>query len=156
MRGRLRMMPDGRQPGGADPGMAVGSVGHPQPVRSAAGRASTWLLPTTETPGPPADRSVGDIVGDRLGHEVVERLVDPLVGGINAGGVTDLSAEATFPPLLAADRQSGSLMRALRRPPSPGQTPQAPATGAGAAADAGLLVARRRAPPACPPSWPPP
>ena len=72
-------------------------------------------------------------MGGRLGHEVVERLVDPLVGGINAGGVDDLSAEATFPPLLAADRQSGSLIRALRRPPSPGQTPPAPAPEPGAA-----------------------
>ena len=67
----------------------------------------------------------------RLGHEVVERLVDPLVGGIHAGGVDDLSAEATFPPLLAADRQSGSLMHRLGSPPTPGQTPPAPPPGPG-------------------------
>ncbi|MHB1712607.1 MAG: protoporphyrinogen oxidase, partial [Acidimicrobiales bacterium] len=49
------------------------------------------------------------------------RLVDPLIGGINAGGVVDLSAAATFPGLIAASMQSGSLMRQLRRArrPSP-------------------------------------
>jgi oxygen-dependent protoporphyrinogen oxidase len=61
------------------------------------------------------DRPVGDIVGQRLGRRVVERLVDPLVGGINAGGVDRLSAAATFPVLIAADHQPGSLMRSLGR-----------------------------------------
>ena len=79
-------------------------------------RAAVDLVrPHRGDPGATGDRSVGDIVAARLGHEVVERLVDPLVGGIHAGGVDDLSAEATFPPLLAADRQSGSLDA---RPPS--------------------------------------
>jgi protoporphyrinogen/coproporphyrinogen III oxidase len=64
-----------------------------------------------------ADRSVGAIVDERLGRPVVERLVDPLVGGINAGRVDDLSAAVTFPQLLAASRQSGSLMRRLAGPP---------------------------------------
>ncbi|HLH28255.1 MAG TPA: FAD-dependent oxidoreductase, partial [Acidimicrobiales bacterium] len=44
-----------------------------------------------------------------------ERLVDPLVGGIHAGSADELSAAALFPLLLAADQQSGSLMRRLRR-----------------------------------------
>jgi protoporphyrinogen/coproporphyrinogen III oxidase len=65
------------------------------------------------------DRAVGDIVGERLGQPVVDQLVDPLVGGINAGGVAHLSAAATFPALLTASQQSGSLMRRLR-PPSTG------------------------------------
>ena len=73
--------------------------------------------------GAVGDRAVGAVVAPRLGQEVVDRLVDPLVGGIHAGGVADLSAEATFPPLLTADRQSGSLMRRLGRPPSPAQSP---------------------------------
>jgi oxygen-dependent protoporphyrinogen oxidase len=37
------------------------------------------------------DRSVGDIVTSRLGRPVTERLADPLIGGINAGGVDSLS-----------------------------------------------------------------
>jgi protoporphyrinogen/coproporphyrinogen III oxidase len=71
------------------------------------------------------DRAVGDMVSERLGRGVVDQLVDPLVGGIHAGGVDNLSAAATFPALLAASQQPGSLMRALRptagavRPPGP-------------------------------------
>jgi oxygen-dependent protoporphyrinogen oxidase len=59
------------------------------------------------------DRTVGEIVGARLGRPVVERLADPLIGGINAGNVDELSAAATFPVLIAASHQSGSLMRRL-------------------------------------------
>jgi len=84
-------------------------------------RAAVDLVaPHRGAPQATGDRSVGDIVEARLGHQVVERLVDPLIGGIHAGGVADLSAEATFPPLLTADRRPGSLVRALRRGSSPG------------------------------------
>ncbi len=72
------------------------------------------------TGGPLGDRSVGDIVGERLGRPVVERLVDPLVGGINAGAVDTLSAATGFPLLLAASQEPGSLMRRLRSLPAPG------------------------------------
>ncbi|MDA8071507.1 MAG: FAD-dependent oxidoreductase [Actinomycetota bacterium] len=68
------------------------------------------------------DRSVGELVEPRLGHRVTRRLVDPLVGGVHAGPVAALSAEAVFPALLSASRQGGSLMRALAataaRPPA--------------------------------------
>jgi protoporphyrinogen/coproporphyrinogen III oxidase len=64
------------------------------------------------------DRAVGEIVGARLGRPAVDRLVDPLIGGIHAGDVDELSAAATFPLLLAADQQPGSLMRRLRRVPN--------------------------------------
>ena len=59
------------------------------------------------------DQTVGAIVGSRLGRPVVDRLADPLIGGINAGSVDRLSAAATFPVLIAASHQSGSLMRRL-------------------------------------------
>jgi oxygen-dependent protoporphyrinogen oxidase len=72
------------------------------------------------------DRSVGDIVGRRLGRPVVDRLVDPLIGGINAGGVDDLSAAATMPVLIAASHQPGSLMHRLGRAhPPPSSAPAA-------------------------------
>ncbi len=41
--------------------------------------------------------------------------MDPLVGGIHAGRVDELSAAATFPVLIAATHQPGSLMRRLGR-----------------------------------------
>ena len=42
---------------------------------------------------------------DRLGDEALERLVDPLVGGINAGDTDQLSLAATVPQLDAAAPQ---------------------------------------------------
>jgi oxygen-dependent protoporphyrinogen oxidase len=65
------------------------------------------------------DRSVGEVVASRLGGEVRDMFAGPLVGGIHAGRVDELSAEAVFPALLEASRKSGSLMRALRPPDDP-------------------------------------
>jgi oxygen-dependent protoporphyrinogen oxidase len=60
-------------------------------------------------------------VAHKLGRRVVDRLVDPFIGGIHAGSVDDMSTTATFPPLLAAAQRRGSLMRALRAEiPAPG------------------------------------
>jgi protoporphyrinogen/coproporphyrinogen III oxidase len=69
---------------------------------------------SSRTAEPATDRSVGDIVRRRLGSQVTERLVGPLIGGIHAGPVDTMSAEAVFAPLLAASGRPGSLMRALR------------------------------------------
>jgi oxygen-dependent protoporphyrinogen oxidase len=55
-----------------------------------------------EQPGRPVaeDVSVGDLVGSRLGDEVVDRLVEPLLGGVYAGQARRLSARATVPQLV--------------------------------------------------------
>ena len=50
----------------------------------------------------------------KLGQPVVDALVDPLIGGIHAGSVDDMSTAAAFPALLVAAQRRGSLMRALR------------------------------------------
>ena len=66
-------------------------------------------LPPTELDG--EDVSVGDLVAGRLGEEVVDRLVEPLLGGVYAGHARELSARATTPQLVAMlDR--GSLLEA--------------------------------------------
>jgi oxygen-dependent protoporphyrinogen oxidase len=91
------------------------------------------VMPTRRPASEPvgSDRSVGEIVSRRLGQEVVDSLTGPLVGGINAGCVDELSAEVVFPALAEANRRGGSLMRALR--PSPGSdTPQPSGGGPGA------------------------
>ena len=55
-----------------------------------------------EEPGLPVedDLSVGDLVASRLGDEVVDRLVEPLLGGVYAGHAHRLSARATVPQLV--------------------------------------------------------
>ncbi|MEA2716840.1 MAG: protoporphyrinogen/coproporphyrinogen oxidase, partial [Actinomycetota bacterium] len=63
----------------------------------------------------PADPTVADVVGRRMGRGVLDRLVEPLVGGINAGRADDLSLAATAPQLAAAATASRSLVLGLRR-----------------------------------------
>jgi oxygen-dependent protoporphyrinogen oxidase len=67
------------------------------------------------------DRTIGNIVRSHFGAQIAERLIEPLVGGIHAGSIDDLSAAAVFPPLLTASAAGGSLFRSLRAmsPPPP-------------------------------------
>jgi len=60
------------------------------------------------------DASVGEVLRPRVGDEVFERLVDPLLGGINAGSADEMSIEACAPPLYEAARRGGPLGPALR------------------------------------------
>ncbi|MCW2751555.1 MAG: hemG [Aeromicrobium sp.] len=47
------------------------------------------------------DVSVADFVTARLGHEVLDRLVEPLLGGVYAGHADQLSLRATAPQIAA-------------------------------------------------------
>ena len=72
---------------------------------------------------PEADRSIGALIRGRLGDEVLERLVGPLVGSINAGDCDRLSLRAAAPALADAARSDPSLIRALRRRAGEGDSP---------------------------------
>ncbi|HBW19336.1 MAG: protoporphyrinogen oxidase [Streptosporangiaceae bacterium] len=78
-------------------------------ILSAAGLARAredLVRPETPRPG---DVSVTGYVGARFGEELVDRLVDPLLGGVYAGRSQDLSFEATLGPLAAAASRHRSL-----------------------------------------------
>lgn len=98
---------------------------------------------------PPDDVTIGALMRDRLGDEAAERLVDPLVGGINAGDTDRLSLAATVPQLDAAVRSGQPSLieacRAQRAAVSDASAPVffAPRAGMGALVDA--LVADLRA-----------
>ncbi|MDP1819365.1 MAG: protoporphyrinogen oxidase [Acidimicrobiales bacterium] len=80
-------------------------------------------------PGSPLhdDVSIGAVMRARLGDEVTERLVDPLVGGINAGDTDRLSLAATVPQLDAAVRSGvASLVEACRAKRASVADPAAP------------------------------
>jgi oxygen-dependent protoporphyrinogen oxidase len=111
-RHRLRPMPDGLNLGIPTRWWPLARSGILSPTESVR---VAWDLvgPHRRTGTAFGDRSVGDIVGARLGRPVVERLADPLIGGIHAGSADMLSAAATFPVLIAASNQPGSLMRRL-------------------------------------------
>ena len=60
------------------------------------------------------DVSIGSLVRDCVGNSVFELFVDPLLGGINAGVVDDMSCETMAPQLLEAARHEEGLIAALR------------------------------------------
>jgi protoporphyrinogen/coproporphyrinogen III oxidase len=59
------------------------------------------------------DVSIGDFFARRLGEEVTDRLIAPMLGGIYAGDAFELSMRATFPQFMEAERKYGSLIRAM-------------------------------------------
>jgi oxygen-dependent protoporphyrinogen oxidase len=77
---------------------------------------------------PPAeDVTIGSLVRAQLGDEAAERLVDPLVGGINAGDTDELSLAATVPQLDSAARSGApSLVEACRDQRARTASPTAP------------------------------
>ncbi|MGH9180505.1 MAG: protoporphyrinogen oxidase, partial [Acidimicrobiales bacterium] len=75
--------------------------------------AADLVLPRRRSPVD--DRSVDDLVSDRLGRQVARRLVDPLVGGIHAGDSSRLSARAVAPQLWSAAASGRSLALSLGR-----------------------------------------
>jgi oxygen-dependent protoporphyrinogen oxidase len=64
--------------------------------------------------GPDEDVAVGDLVRRRLGDDVVDRLLEPLLGGVYAGRADELSLAATMPGLAAACRTQRTLTGAVR------------------------------------------
>jgi oxygen-dependent protoporphyrinogen oxidase len=148
-RGRLRPLPAGTV------------MGVPSSLRSLRGVLSPWEVARAAQDLVRAadqldgDVSVASMVGRRLGRPVVDRLVDPLLGGVFAGRADELSWRATVPQLAHAH---GSLIREVRRaapPPSVargpvfatvrgglGQLAEAVATASGAKVVTGRTVRR--------------
>ena len=62
---------------------------------------------------PEGDVPIGGFLADRYGPELVDRVVGPLIGGINAGDVDELSLAAVTPQLAEAAADGGSLSVAL-------------------------------------------
>ncbi|MDA8309069.1 MAG: protoporphyrinogen oxidase [Actinomycetota bacterium] len=113
-RGRRRPLPEGLVLGVPTKLVPVARSG----ILSAAGTlrlATDLVAPRPDIRGPLGDRAIGPLVARKLGRQVVDRLVDPLVGGIHAGGVADASAAAVFPALLTAAQRRTSFMRTLGR-----------------------------------------
>jgi protoporphyrinogen/coproporphyrinogen III oxidase len=72
------------------------------------------------------DESLGAFVTRRLGREALERVAQPLVGGIYTADPDDLSLAATMPRFLEMERTSRSLIWAMwsqaRRAPAAGRS----------------------------------
>jgi oxygen-dependent protoporphyrinogen oxidase len=78
------------------------------------------------------DVSVGKLLTERLGREVPDRLVDPLLGGVYAGRAASLGLRATMPALAAKlDEGVGSVLAAAAglAPPPASDGSRAPVFG---------------------------
>ncbi|MFI7504510.1 protoporphyrinogen oxidase [Streptomyces sp. NPDC049687] len=107
-RGALRPMPKGHVMG--VPGTATALSG----VLSDEGLARIERdadLPRTEVG---EDVAVGEYVAARLGREVVDRLIEPLLGGVYAGDAYRISMRSAVPQLFQAARTHTSLTEAVR------------------------------------------
>lgn len=81
------------------------------------------LLPKRKTNGAAdPDESLAQFVRRRLGREALERMAQPMVGGIYTADPEQLSLRATMPRFLEMEREYGSLIRALRKQNGAGKT----------------------------------
>ena len=126
-RGRLRALPAGLALGVPTRIGPLARSGILSPVGLARAALDAAPLGGGRRPEPEGDAPIGPLVEHRLGRQVLERLADPLIGGIHAGSARDMSAAAVFPDLLHAARRRGSLMRNLRPPAPAGPQRDAPA-----------------------------
>lgn len=60
------------------------------------------------------DISVGSFFRARLGDEILENLIEPLMGGIYGTNIDDLSLMTTFPEFKEREEQFGSLIKGMR------------------------------------------
>ena len=63
---------------------------------------------------PSSDASVGQVIRSCVGSEVLERIVDPLLGGINAGVADEMSCTTMAPQLLEAARHPDGMLCRLK------------------------------------------
>lgn len=79
------------------------------PLLSPMAKARIFLDPLVSRTPRGHEPSVAEFVSRRLGREVLDAFVEPLVGGIYAGQPEQLSLPAAFPRLFAMERLGGSL-----------------------------------------------
>ncbi len=82
------------------------------------------------------DESLESFVLRRMGRECLDRLAEPLVGGVNGSDPKEMSLAATYPMLLQMEQDHGSLVRGFlaqrkkieemkkKHPPKPGAKPR--------------------------------
>jgi len=110
-KGRLHLLPDGFL-------MLAPTKLWPMattPILSSFGKLRAGLelfVPARKDDG---DESMADFVRRRLGKEVFERLVEPLVSGVYAADMEKLSVLATLPRFREMERDHGSLIRAMQK-----------------------------------------
>ncbi|MGW1678733.1 protoporphyrinogen oxidase [Saccharopolyspora sp. NPDC002376] len=119
--GRTRRLPTGT---------VMGVPAEPESVQDVLSDAGLSLV-RAEKDLPPlrlegADASVGELLRGRVGDEVVDRLVEPLLGGVYAGDSNRLGLRATIPALAAALDGGAESITAAASAALPAPKPDAP------------------------------
>ncbi len=108
-RGRLEPMPGGLAlaiPTKIGPMLSTPLVSFPGKLRM----LGDLVLPRRRDPG---DESIEDFIARRFGREAAKSLAAPLLGGIYAGDIGELSILSTFPQLVEVEKKHGSLAKGL-------------------------------------------
>ena len=84
--------------------------------------AADFILPKST---PVKDQSLGKFFRRRLGDEVVENLIEPLLSGIYAGDIDNMSLMSTFPQFYEAEQKYRSLIIGMKKmAPPQSKTPK--------------------------------
>lgn len=108
---KLHSMPGGSImgiPTEIGPFLTTGLFSIPGKLRAAA----DFILPRSESG---KDQSLGDFFRRRLGNEVVENLIEPLLSGIYAGDIDQLSLMSTFPQFYEVEQKYRSLILGMKK-----------------------------------------
>lgn len=98
------------------------------PLLSISGKLRAGLEYIVPRGSKDEDESLASFVRRRFGREMLERIAQPIVGGIYTADPEKLSLAATLPRFLQMEQESGSLIRAARR--ARGRQPAAATSGA--------------------------
>ena len=135
-RGKLHPLPEGVMmfaPTKFMPFATTGLFSWPGKIRMAM---DLFIPPKKVTQGEFNDETLESFVVRRMGRECLDRLAEPLVGGVHASDPKQMSLAATFPRLLEMEQNYGSLLKgfiAARRkveemrrkyPVKPGEKPR--------------------------------
>lgn len=134
-RGRLHPVPEGfalMTPGKVWPMVKTPLLGIGGKLRMAA----EYFIPARTDA---ADESLAEFVTRRMGRQVYERLVQPLIGGIYTADPTKLSMRAALPQFVEMERAHGGILKAMRHRRRTERKPAPTAAGA----QYGLFVAPR-------------
>ncbi len=124
--GRLNQLPDGLMglvPTKLVPFALSPLISWPGKIRM----AFDLVIPQKKTG---EDETLGSFVTRRLGREALDKIAEPLIGGIHAGDPDQMSLKASFPRFIQMEQKYGSLIRAMLagrrnmpkpKPPEPGK-----------------------------------
>ena len=110
-KGKLHLLPDGFLMMAPTKLMPMATT----PILSPLGKLRAGLELLIPSRKDDSDESMAAFVCRRLGREVFERLVEPLVSGVYAADMDKLSVLATLPRFREMERQYGSLIWAMQR-----------------------------------------